>query len=85
MISSDNQFIVSGSNDLTIKIWKVESGECLKTLESKLRFCKPRQSRTRVELVLSFNISSSSSFADPFPIEKYDKKCMGNREIWVVV
>jgi len=32
-ISSDNQFIISGSSTETIKIWDVQTGECLKTLE----------------------------------------------------
>jgi len=32
-ISSDNTFIISGSNDKTIRIWDVVSGECIKILE----------------------------------------------------
>ncbi len=31
--SSDNQFIISGSCDKTIKIWNTYTGECLKTLK----------------------------------------------------
>ena len=32
-ISSDNTFIISGSEDKTIRIWDVESAECIKILE----------------------------------------------------
>jgi len=31
-VIGDNK-IVSGSNDKTIKVWDIESGDCLKTLE----------------------------------------------------
>ena len=32
-ISRDNSRIVSGSNDRTVKVWDVTTGNCLKTLE----------------------------------------------------
>ena len=31
--SPNNQYVVSGSSDKTIRIWSVESGDCIKTLE----------------------------------------------------
>ena len=31
--SPNNQYVVSGSFDKTVRIWDVESGDCIKTLE----------------------------------------------------
>ena len=31
--SPNNQYVVSGSWDKTVRIWDVESGDCIKTLE----------------------------------------------------
>ena len=31
--SPNNQYVVSGSMDETVRIWNVESGDCIKTLE----------------------------------------------------
>jgi WD40 repeat protein len=30
-ISNDDNYIISGSSDKTIKLWKVNNGECVKT------------------------------------------------------
>ena len=31
--SPNNKYVVSGSSDNTVRIWDVESGDCIKTLE----------------------------------------------------
>lgn len=31
--SPDGQFLVSGSDDCTVKVWQVSTGECIRTLE----------------------------------------------------
>jgi WD40 repeat protein len=33
--SPDGQFLVSGSEDETIKLWQVNTGECLKTFRAE--------------------------------------------------
>ncbi|MEO0971189.1 MAG: hypothetical protein AAFX80_23470 [Cyanobacteria bacterium J06639_18] len=32
-MGADNQILVSGSYDKTIKLWNIQTGECLKTLD----------------------------------------------------
>jgi WD40 repeat protein len=33
VFSNDNKFIISGSGDETLKLWDVQTGECLKTFK----------------------------------------------------
>jgi WD40 repeat protein len=30
-LSNDNNFLISGSNDKTLKLWNVQTGECIRT------------------------------------------------------
>ena len=46
------QYVVSGSNDYTARIWKVESGECIKTLKG----------HTRTENVYSVSFSHNNQY-----------------------
>jgi WD40 repeat protein len=39
-ISADGETAVSGSSDQTIRIWNIERGECLKTIQGKLGWIK---------------------------------------------
>ncbi len=48
--STDNQFILSGSHDNTIKLWNILTGECIRTLTG------------HIDYVVSVNFSTDNQF-----------------------
>ena len=56
-ISSDNKYIVSGSGDKTIKIWNLESGQEIKTLNGHSSATEVTSLLWPVNVLISYPLS----------------------------